>query len=579
MGIAPWVVGSRPSDRFPVWARGNVGEVFPNPVSPLTFTLVMLDGAEMGWRDAFDRLGAFGLEEFRPDELEVLGVFGSYCYLNASIARIYGERAPGLSAQLIDDLYFGAQPGIPPYDPRPGDADPDRTVTLGETFARAMTASRLDDVEADRAMVDALRADRPDIGVVSAPELWQHARDLIGRHFRHLFGQHVYVSSLSAVPIAALHQLTAAVGRPEAALALLSGLGDVDSAAPAAAVWQLGRQVRSSPRLTAAFDAGVPGVLSRLAGAGPEGAAVVARFQAFLAEFGSRGPDEWEVGCDTWQTRPELALTALDRMRLAPDEADPAVRGAAMAAARRAARDEVAAALAADPAAQARFLAAARAAAVLTAGRERTKANCVKLVHEARLCLMEVGRRAVEAGHADRPGDVALLTADEVEAWLVDPAPWAMILRARRALEREYAARQEPFAFADEQPPPDQWPLRAELAVEAVQVDDVLIGCPGCSGEATGRARVVLDPGAPGDLQPGDVLVAPLTDPSWTPLFVPAAAVVVDAGATQSHAVIVSRELGIPCVPSVDHATRRIPDGALVRVDGTRGTVTILDLG
>jgi pyruvate,water dikinase len=81
----------------------------------------------------------------------------------------------------------------------------------------------------------------------------------------------------------------------------------------------------------------------------------------------------------------------------------------------------------------------------------------------------------------------------------------------------------------------------------------------------------------PTALEPGDVLVAPITDPSWTPLFVPAAAVIVDVGAPLSHAIIVSRELGIPCVVSVTDATRKIRDGALVRVDGDTGAVTVLE--
>ena len=86
---------------------------------------------------------------------------------------------------------------------------------------------------------------------------------------------------------------------------------------------------------------------------------------------------------------------------------------------------------------------------------------------------------------------------------------------------------------------------------------------------------MILDPSDPSALQPGDVLVAPITDPSWTPLFLAASAVVVDVGAQLSHAIIVSRELGIPCVVSVTGATQRIPDGAAVTVDGTAGTVTI----
>src|SRR4029077_7801045 len=109
----------------------------------------------------------------------------------------------------------------------------------------------------------------------------------------------------------------------------------------------------------------------------------------------------------------------------------------------------------------------------------------------------------------------------------------------------------------------------------AVAVGTVLAGVPGCPGQATGRARVVLHPSDPAGLEPAQVRVAPLPDPSWTPLFVPAAAVVVDVGAQVSHAVIVSRELGIPCVVSVTGGTKRIPDGAMVTVDGTAGTVTV----
>ena len=106
----------------------------------------------------------------------------------------------------------------------------------------------------------------------------------------------------------------------------------------------------------------------------------------------------------------------------------------------------------------------------------------------------------------------------------------------------------------------------------------VLIGAAGSGGVATGRARVILDAADPEDLEPGEVLIAPQTDPSWVPLFVPAAAVVVNVGAMGSHAMIVSRELGVPCVASVANATDIIPNGAIITVDGNAGTVTIVAL-
>lgn len=88
---------------------------------------------------------------------------------------------------------------------------------------------------------------------------------------------------------------------------------------------------------------------------------------------------------------------------------------------------------------------------------------------------------------------------------------------------------------------------------------------------------MILDPAKPEGLEPDDVLVAPLTDPAWTPLFTSAAAVIVEHGAPVSHAVIISRELGIPCVVSLTDATKLIRDGARVTVDGSTGSVTVHD--
>ncbi len=117
---------------------------------------------------------------------------------------------------------------------------------------------------------------------------------------------------------------------------------------------------------------------------------------------------------------------------------------------------------------------------------------------------------------------------------------------------------------------------RGDEAVIAAASGDLLTGGPGCAGVVQGIARVILDLSDPTALEPGDILIAPNTDPAWTPLFVAAGGVVVDVGALNSHAVIVSRELGIPCVVSVVDATKRIPDGALIEIDGGAGTVKIL---
>ncbi len=576
--MEPWIVGSEPSERYPLWTRANVGEVFPDPVAPLSFSVVMREDTEGAWRDALVRIGAFTHDEFAPGKMETLGVFGGYCYLNASVTRILGERAPGLSAQMMDDLFFGAQPGIPPYEAAPGDGNEERTAAIGATFEWVMTTERLGFPEESAKVVDALHADRPNLAAMSNQELWAYAREIVGAHFRKLFSEHIFVTFLGTVPVGAITQICAAVGRPEDALRAISGVGDVESAAPSMAMWEMGRRVAGDRALSAEFDRGTEGLLERLAAAGEPAKAFLDEFARFIDRFGSRGPNEWEMRNHTWETRPQLALAAIDRMRLAPEEAAPTTRNRQMATERERVVGEIAPMLAGDPQTQGMFVAAARAAVVFQAGRERTKTNCIKLVQEARMAMHEIGRRMVADGSCDEVNDFGLLLGDEMEQWLKDPAPFRETLRQRRALFAEYASRREPFVFYGTQPDPSTWPKRAEGKLTTAKEGDVLVGFPGCAGQATGIARVILDPLDPSALEAGDILVAPITDPSWTPLFVSAAAVVVDVGAAQSHAMIVSRELGIPCVPSVTDATLRIPNGATIAVNGDAGTVTILAL-
>ena len=103
---------------------------------------------------------------------------------------------------------------------------------------------------------------------------------------------------------------------------------------------------------------------------------------------------------------------------------------------------------------------------------------------------------------------------------------------------------------------------------------DTLRGIGGSTGQAVGRACVIRGPEEFHKLRKGDVLVCPLTDPEWTPLFQLASAVVADTGAALSHAAIVAREFGIPAVLGVGLATGRYHDGDMIRVDGTRGEVS-----
>ena len=102
-----------------------------------------------------------------------------------------------------------------------------------------------------------------------------------------------------------------------------------------------------------------------------------------------------------------------------------------------------------------------------------------------------------------------------------------------------------------------------------------LTGVPVSAGVVEGRARVILDM-SQADLEPGDILVTAYTDPSWTPLFVAIAALVTEVGGQMTHGAVIAREYGLPAVVGVTEATRLIPDGQRIRVNGTDGYIKIL---
>jgi pyruvate,water dikinase len=119
---------------------------------------------------------------------------------------------------------------------------------------------------------------------------------------------------------------------------------------------------------------------------------------------------------------------------------------------------------------------------------------------------------------------------------------------------------------------------------EAIKSDDTrgglpagaLAGTPASAGVIEGIARVITDP-AREALNKGEILVAPYTDPGWTPLFVNAAGLVMEIGGLLTHGTVVAREYGIPAVVGVSEATRRIKSGQRIRVDGDAGFVAVLD--
>jgi pyruvate,water dikinase len=203
----------------------------------------------------------------------------------------------------------------------------------------------------------------------------------------------------------------------------------------------------------------------------------------------------------------------------------------------------------------------------LIGSREAPKFHIIRLLATpARELLMEVGADLAARGVVERSDDVFLFTLPEARRAVAGEDLRALVAERRHAFERERMRRHLPRVLLS-----DGTDAEAALVGPAT---GGLRGSPASPGVVTASARVIRVPrGA--HVEPGEILVAPSTDPGWTPLFLTAGGLVMEMGGMMSHGAVVAREYGIPAVVGVDGATERIETGRRVTVDGFAGTVEL----
>ncbi|QFY07259.1 phosphoenolpyruvate synthase [Nonomuraea phyllanthi] len=280
--------------------------------------------------------------------------------------------------------------------------------------------------------------------------------------------------------------------------------------------------------------------------------------RAFLAEYGHRETSSpILVTTPTWEDAPETVLDLIKVLAGGPsgekeeDDALERLLGHPRLRARGRARLR-------------RRVAAARAG---VAFREDSHFYFMMPQPVVRRSLLELGRRLCGVDVLERPEDVFHLRLEELES-IADVTAMRPQHRERlRDTVRARAARREELSGVRLLDPGAVYPVQ--------ETGDALVsGAPASGGVVSGPVKVIREPAEFAKLESGDVLVCPYTNPSWTPLFQRAAAVVVDAGGAASHAAIVAREYGIPAVMGTGRATAVLEDGQIVTVNGDTGQVT-----
>jgi phosphohistidine swiveling domain-containing protein len=527
--------------RFPTYLATNLSEALPGPFSPSSAS-VTVKGLRASGAVIAGRLRPGGLIQ-REMATRTVGVFAHRLYGAITTAHYMAEVVPFVKPGTVvrQSQFFGPSVAsmpihgeqLPP-DSRSG-AGPLRTVrnlgVFGVNLAGLIIGASRDtgDFVEDIVRLEEIAAG--DLSQLTEPRL----QSLILLARDHVIDGWVLASG-SFMAFAALSVILRGLNGRDMVLPVGQELA---SAGPLSAVYRIADAARRDPAVLRIL-AGAGDHLDELAIQAPE---FHATLLAELKAFGHRGPAELEMRSSSYADDPELMLRMASKSLESP------------------ARSE-----ASRPSIPLRARPVARLAAHQIRDREVRRDRMVRANWLLRNLLRELGRRLVETGKLGTADDVFYLLVDELDAL---PADTAEVVARRRAEQRRLAEVVPPAVFSG-----DWLPTTGATAV--LSAGQCLTGAGVSSGRVRGRVRIVR-PDTIDDLQAGEILVAEVTDVGYTAAFTYAGAVVTELGGPMSHAAVVAREFGIPCVVDVHDATRRLPPGALIEVDGTSGTVEVLE--
>jgi pyruvate,water dikinase len=467
-------------------------------------------------------------------------------------------------------VYFAGRPTVPAEDEKAALAaytERKRAViatAIDYWEGTAMPAVRALDAWSASTDVEALAPDELaeawTVGWALSERAWQ-------THFHAIRGPYQITDDLSdayerAVPDAS----------PGEALRLIQGRADVLHEVEAG-LDRLAEIVAAEPELRDAIHAGThsPEALRGLRG----GPAFLAALGTFLDAHGHLGGSFDDLAFPSWGEDPSIVLGDVGR-RLASDIEPAEVRRSRLRAEADELADRVRARLAERPDDLAEFerlLAAGREVGPLT----EIHNYWIDRLVQARLrrFVLQVGARLVALGVIATADDILYLRYAEVRDRLRHPSSAEALVAERRAEHRRRTGLTPPMKVGhvpDAPPETDRFDGARYTPTDATH----LRGTGASAGIVRGVARVVLGPHDFDKVEPGDLIVAPSSNPSWVPLFAIAGGLLTNTGGVLCHAAVVAREFGLPAVVGLGDATTRIADGAMVELDGSTGLVRIL---
>jgi len=558
-----------------VWTNANTGEVAPDVVTPVTWS--MLQEHTRGMLKPLVKLIAV-----RLGEKHVFGLVAGRVYHNLNVSIALAGHFPCLMTPQADSMFGGEHGKMWDVVVRntPDENLPDLHFSRWKTIVKApVSFVRILLYTANRARrfvgnigVEGRRLQKLDSACLSEREL---AEKITWSALKNTDYTGLMFVAHGMVSFTILDGLCRRwFGEDGRAIAnrLFVGLSGIDNAEAGLALRRLALEADESTGLREAILCGGDweDTRNRIAAAG-EGEAFLKSWDEFMFSHGHHCRGEVELFNARWSERPDYILNVVrsytGRMGQTrrPDASKELAREREELTSR--CRKQLT-----NPLKRWIFdllLKTAQQGLVL---RENWKSETVRYLTAVRRMLIELGRKLAEKGVVENADDVFFLKLEELAPVSAGRAGFDVrsVVSERRS-EYEENKSVTPAKVVIGKFEPDDF--NADAACGDVTV---LNGLGVSSGVATGKARVILRADEDAQVQPGEILVAPFTDPGWTPYFVAAAGIVMDLGGLLSHGSIIAREYGICAVVNVGSATRIIKTGQMIRVDGDRGTVVIL---
>lgn len=559
---------------FDLWTRANAGEVLPGMITPLTWSTI---GAALN--DWFQRsLTEAGFRDAHGVAFATL--YHGRLYFNVGAMYHYYVVEGGMPSRAVLQSFGGpsGDHGLPL---------PEQGLRWGKLI-RFLPAMSRQSRRQQRAP-ESLRACIP-VAEESARRL--ASLDLESMTVREIFEAEVQATErlepfyevfndCNGAAFAAYGTLSYLleqwVGDASLANDLVGGLEMTKTAEGSAELWRIARKAAARAEVRALVARSSPGTMLDDLAAHPAGAPIASELRHFLAVFGHRAADELDIANPRWAEDPAALLAIFKSYVVSPPQGGPAdvaerqrrARAEALARVDRLLRGRLADHL--FPWKRVVLHYYIRQAQTFVPLREDPKFYLLRVMLPLRRCHLEIGRRLADAGVLAKPEHVFYIEAEELETACMHPEGDPALrerVRERLAQYERWSHLPVPWALdADKCPIPEREPERPD--------GRVLRGLPASSGRVTARARVITDLRQADEMRQGEILVAPFTDPGWTPLFPLSAAIVTDLGGLLSHGAVVAREYGVPAVVNTAVATSVIRTGDLITVDGSAGTVVI----